>query len=169
MLGFNQYRDNAAKKFVCLVLEDKSQELLRHWCHDRGLDLSKDYDGNDQDPSRFEFHCTVSYSENPSFIETGTKEIERVPMFGDKIGFLGASDTGKPAVPVIHLMKTPELLNIRTIFEGIGLKDKWPEWKPHISLSYNYKPGVDLDDVDPPDFPFYADKIKIEDIKDENG
>ena len=46
------------------------------------------------------------------------------------------------------------------------MQDAWPDYKPHISLSYSRENLPDIEHIPLPDFPLVFDKIKIADGSD---
>jgi hypothetical protein len=68
-------------------------------------------------------------------------------------------------VPTILIDKSNELVNIRKLYETTGLKDSWPEWKPHLSVSYSYSGTPVISDVKLPDFEVRVDTIVVKNQK----
>jgi hypothetical protein len=65
-------------------------------------------------------------------------------------------------IPVL-VVSSPDIKNIREEMVSNGLMDKWPDYIPHISLSYVRK-DYDLTEIKLPDFMMNFGHLKIEDI-----
>jgi 2'-5' RNA ligase len=159
MKTFKQFIEEktTSRKYVAVVYDAETQQKLRGWCEENGFDLTKSYSGNDQAPEDFEFHTTVFYSENESNIENGIISIDgEVRATGFKL--LGEDND----IPVL-VITSPDLVALRKEFKSMGLKDKWPTYVPHISLSYVRK-DYDLSGMKVPDFRMNFGELKIEDI-----
>jgi len=151
---------NLSRKYIAIVYDDETQEMLREWAIENGFDLTKTYSGNDQRPEDFEFHTTVFYSVNESDIKNGV-----TPSFGEAKakGFklLGEDND----IPVLQV-DSADIAVLRRTFEHMGLEDQWPNYIPHISLSYVRK-NYDLSGMKLPEFRMKFGRLKIEDIKEE--
>jgi 2'-5' RNA ligase len=146
-----------SRKYVAVVYDDETQQKLRKWCEENGFDLTKSYSGNDQAADDFEFHTTIFYSENESNIENSfTPTSGEVEATGFKL--LGEDND----IPVLQV-SGGDLAVLRRTFEHMGLKDKWPTYVPHVSLSY-VKKDYDLSGMKVPDFRMNFGELKIEDI-----
>ena len=65
-------------------------------------------------------------------------------------------------IPVLKV-KSNAILNIRNQYKKTyGMKDAWPEYLPHISVSYS-KTIPDLTKVRLPTFDLVFDKLRVED------
>ena len=149
-----------SRKYVAVIYDDETQEKLCDWCESNGFDMTKNYSSMEQKATDFEFHTTVSYSEN----EVSMKN-ETLPFNGEvfpvRFKLLGDNED----IPVL-VVSSPELNNIRSEFEQRGLRDKWPDYLPHISLSYVRK-DYDLTGIKLPDFRMNFGRLTIEDINEE--
>lgn len=149
-------------KYVAIIYDADTQEKLRNYCDKNGFDLSKDYDGNEQNPEDWEFHTTIFYTtskhdlENREIPVEGSKSVEPISF-----EMLGHNND----IPVIKVM-SDDIKELRNFYENeYGMEDEWPDWKPHISLTYNYS-GTDISDtIELPDFSLMFDKIVIKDGK----
>lgn len=151
----------AGRKYVQVIYDDASQKKLRDWAVLNGFNLSVNYSGEKQSSENFVFHTTVFYTENE--VNLRNKEIKETPteVIISGIKLLGENKN----VPVLTLEYSGGLKDIREHFERLGLKDEWPSYLPHISLSYA-KENVDIKKITLPNFRPMFDKIVIEDIKD---
>ena len=65
-------------------------------------------------------------------------------------------------IPVLKI-ESPMVLRIRKHYaETYGMQDAWPEYKPHVSLSYS-KNLPDMDKVKLPTFELTFNQIKVDD------
>jgi len=147
-----------SRKYVAITYDDKTQEKLRDWCAENRFDLSKSYNGEDQDPSDFEFHTTVFYSENEINMENQVLPLTHGEAFPVKFKLIGENKD----IPVL-LVSSSDLNDIRDEYERRGLQDKWPDFLPHVSLSYVRK-DYDLKGLKLPEFRMKFGELKIEDI-----
>lgn len=134
MISFKQFTQNYKKQFIGLMLTEESNQSLRKWCEERGLDLSKNHQRQEQKPEDFDFHVTVFFSNEPCYIKEQDTKLSPIKVKIDKLDFLGENQN----IPTLLVNKEDSILNIRTIYEALGLKDKWDTWKPHVTVSYNY-------------------------------
>lgn len=158
--SFSEYSKPLNKKFVGLFLERESEEALRRWVIKSGFDITKDYSGKEIAPEDFDFHSTIFYTTSEHNTTNGSFEIEPFELTFSKFELLGKQNN----VPVLKLDTDNEkLIKIRKRFEMMGYKDEWPEFKPHISLSYSYNGTPALDTLELPDIMILANRIRIED------
>lgn len=145
------------KKFVYLEIDDKSSELLRYWCSINKFNLALNFDQTPIPEDQFKFHLTIFFTENEISHTNGRFFIDPIELIPDRFEALGENRD----VPVMKFKKTLDLLLIRKSFENKGFVDKWSEWKPHISLSYERK-KYNLDKLVLPKFPIITKTIIIE-------
>lgn len=149
------------RKYVAIVYDEESQRKLRKWCQENGFDLTKTYGGEDQSPEDFEFHTTVFYSINESPMKNEVIPLTHGEAFPVKFKLLG----DEKDIPVL-VISSPGIKDIREEFVRRGLMDKWPDYIPHISLSYVRK-DYDLRGIKLPDFRMNFGHLKIEDINED--
>lgn len=150
----------AKRKYVAVKYDNESQRKLRDWAKSNGFDLTKNYDGADQDEKDFDFHTTVFYSTNEVNLKNKIIKLQPTEVTISKIKFLGEDKD----VPVLAIEVTDGIKELREYFEELGLEDKWPSYQPHISLSYA-REKRDVSDIELPDFKPKYDRLVIEDIK----
>lgn len=126
------------------------------YAKDNGFDLSIDYEGNKQEPSAFDFHITIFYTTSTHNINDDLVKINPIKLTPSKLDLLGKEKN----VPVISISPNKELLNLRNLFIEQGFKDAWPNYKPHISLSYR-KQQYNLSNIPLPDFSIIVDGMTI--------
>lgn len=163
MISFKDFLADFSKKYVALQISDKSQARLREWCLANSFDISKSFSGKDIDPESFDFHITIFFSDNKAYVPSGTFKIDPIKVNFKKMEIFGLDKN----IPVILVDKSKDIANIRRIYEATGLTDKWPEYKPHMTVSYCYNGKPNIVSVKLPDFEVTVDKIKVENKVDE--
>jgi 2'-5' RNA ligase len=150
-----------SRKYVAVIYDDESQQKMRDWCQVNGFDLTKKYNGEYQSPEEFDFHTTISYSMNKVAMKNEVLSLTHGEVFPHSFKLFGENKD----VPVM-IVSSPELNDLRDEFERRGLKDQWPDYIPHISLSYVHK-DYDLTGLKLPDFTMTFGEVKIEDISED--
>lgn len=146
------------RKYIAVIYDEATQINLRKWCAENDFDLSISYSGNHKEPSDFEFHTTIIYSENA--VDNIINDVINVnKTYIDAIGFDLFGENAD--IPVL-LVKSESLNAIRKCYENIGLVDYWPIFSPHISLTY--AKNINVDKL-LPTFSLSYDKIVIEDLE----
>jgi hypothetical protein len=151
----------STRKYVAVYYDSQTQTMLEEYCRQNGFDLTKSYSGEDGTPEEFRFHTTVFYTTTEHKIPDSEKPIEGSVI---PVGFeLFGEDKN---IPVL-IVESDRLNEIRAEFEQrYRMKDEWPEYRPHISLSYAKDNIPDIHSVRLPDFELTFDTIKIESLKD---
>lgn len=153
---------NLKTKYVAVIYDDETQENLRNYCEKNGFDITVDYDGEPQNPEDFDFHSTIFFTTSKHDIKNGETTFD-FPKSVNAIKFEFLGHNGD--IPVIKVM-SDDLQELLTYYETeYGMEDEWPEWKPHISLSYAGTNLPDIDNIELPDFPLTFQKLVIEDGK----
>lgn len=150
----------AKRKYVSVQYDKESQDKLRDWATKNGFNLAVKYNGDEQDPKEFDFHTTVFYSTNEVNLRNKTVKLPPTEVTISKIKFLGDNAD----IPVLAIEVTDGIKELRQQYEELGLEDKWPDYQPHISLSYA-KEQRDTSKIKLPDFKPKYDKLIIEDIE----
>jgi len=149
------------RKYVCVNYTKESQNRLREWAQNNGFDLSIGFNGADQDPTDFNFHTTIFYSTNDVYLRNQEMSESETEVFVTGFDMFGDNKD----IPVLILSYSGGLKDIREHFERLGLEDKYPRYRPHISLSY-VRERKDVSKMELPDFRPKFDKIAIREIKD---
>lgn len=158
MKSFSALNDCCKRKFVGVDLAPITAAQLRAWCRFNGFDNTKSYSGKEIKPHQFNFHTTVFYTETYHDTQTGEWRIEPFDLIPIGFEMLGEEKN----VPVILVdPETPMLRYMRGQYEQMGFKDKWPSYKPHISLSYSGGSTVGLS---LPDFALKVNRVKITNV-----
>lgn len=160
MIGFRDFMEKApSKKYVVVQYDEETQRKLRAWALDNGFDLSTKYDGTKQDPKDFDFHTTIFFTTTEHDIPNHMKTI--APGGSAKvvdIMMLGVNND----IPVLKI-ESPMVSRLRQHYaDTYGMKDAWPEYKPHVSLSYS-KNLPDMNKVKPPTFELTFNQVKVDD------
>lgn len=149
------------KKYISVIYNDETQENLRNYCKKYGFDLSKNYHGEDQAVRSFKFHTTIFYSTTSHKLKNKKSYYTPSEVYPESFDLFGDDKD----VPVL-LLKSEALDNIRMYYkETHQMNDEWPDYKPHISLSYSRFNIPDIHSIPLPDFDLIFDKIKIEDLE----
>ena len=159
MKSFQQFEDFQRRKYACVNVSAISTSMLREWCRLNGFDTTISYKGNPQKATEFDFHVTLFYTDSYHDTKTGIWRIEPFDLIPIGFEMLGEEQN----IPVLLLdPEEPQLAYYRKHFEGMGFTDKWPAFKPHISLSYSKS----VSSVEPtlPSFNISANKLKVSNI-----
>lgn len=149
------------RKYVAVIYDEETQQKMREWCQANGFDLTKTYSGKDQSPEDFDFHTTVFYSVNEVSMKNGVLPLTHGEAFPRAFKLLGENQD----IPVL-VVSSSDLNSLRDIYKHEGLEDRWPDYIPHISLSYVRK-DYDLSGLKLPDFRMKFGELKIEDISED--
>jgi hypothetical protein len=160
MIGFRNFMERApVKKYVAVQYDVLTQNRLQKWSEDNGFDLSIDYEGNRQNPKDFDFHTTIFYTTSMHHIPNYMKNI--APSGSAKvvdIMMLGVNND----IPVLKI-ESPMILQLRKHYaEVYDMRDEWPEYKPHVSVSYS-KILPNMSKVRLPDFELTFNRVKVAD------
>lgn len=132
MSKFKSYLNAHNKKYVALYFDKETIDNLRKYAKDNYFDLSIAYDKSEINEEDFEFHTTIFYTTNEVVLKNGIYEINPIEASVESLDLLGHEKD----IPVLKLDNG--FLPVRHAFEKLGLKDEWPSWVPHVTLSYKY-------------------------------
>lgn len=146
-------------KFVAIIYDDSTQEKLRQFCQKHGFDITQNYDGEVIEPTIFEFHTTIFFTTTKHRLENKEQTIQPNTVSPVKYEMLGEDND----IPVLKV-SGDDIHKIRDYFsEEHDMRDAWPDWNPHISLSYVRKDYPNTDSIPLPNFELMFDKIVIRD------
>jgi hypothetical protein len=135
------------KKYIEVQYSPVTQGYLRQYCIDNGFDLSVRFDGDDQSEKLFDFHTTVWYTTNEANINNGTQDVQVTDIEPQGFALFGPDED----ILVLEI-DSKQIRSIRDMFGSeYGLEDEWPDYRPHITLSYSFSgelPTVELPDGD---------------------
>ena len=158
MKTFKEYMmEQATTKYVAVQYDEATQRKLRDWAKKNGFDLTAKYDGSPQKEEDFDFHTTIFFTTSVHDLENrmitlapgGEAKVVDITMLGDRI-------------PVLKV-ESPMIARLRKHYEEVhGMKDQYPEYIAHVSLSYSKK-LPDMSNIKLPDFPLTFNQVKIDD------
>lgn len=154
-----QLNEQPKKKYIEVQYSALTQGYLREYCTTHGFDISTKFDGKKIDPDEFDFHSTVVFSSSEHIIDNSEMDVH-VMVYPKNFALFGE----KQNILVLEI-ESPALLSLREYFVNeYDMQDEFPDYRPHISLSYNYEgelPDVELPNADL----LEADRLKIKDQK----
>jgi hypothetical protein len=161
-LQFMEHKSKSQKKYISIQYDEDTQLKLRKWCEKNGFDLTVGYDGEKQNASDFDFHTTIFFSTSMHDITNGSIKIKNSTAKITGIELLGENHD----IPVFKI-ESETINNIRSHYKTVyNMKDAWPSYKPHISLSYNKEQIPDISKIKLPKFTLYFSELKIDEAKD---
>lgn len=149
-----------SKKYIEVQYTVESQDYLRNYCVENGFDLTVSFSGEVQPIQAYDFHTTVWFTSNKASVSNGTQEVQISDIVPKGFALFGEDKN----ILVLEI-ESPDLSTIRTtIGDTYKLQDAWPDYRPHITLSYSY--SGDLPDVWLPDGEqLVADTLNVKDQK----
>lgn len=160
MISFRDFMEKApVEKYVAVQYDEATQRKLRKWAKENGFDLTTKYDGTKQNEEDFDFHTTIFFTTSKHDIPNRKHTI--APPNSAKvvdIMMLGANND----IPVLKI-ESLAISRLRKYYEDTyDMKDAWPEYKPHVSVSYS-KDLPDMKKVKLPTFELTFNEIKVDD------
>lgn len=152
--------DGMSPKIAMLAASHDTQNALRAWAERAGFDLTRAWGDRVITSDQFDFHVTLLATKNPVFIPETDHQIE--PIEVEPIGFAALGPDAD--TPVLSLDASGALALAREFFvETYGAEPTFEDFKPHISLSYNWNgdPALDQDEFELPDFPLTFDRLIV--------
>lgn len=150
------------KKYISIIYDDETQQKLRNYCIKNGFDLTTKYNGEKQNPEDFKFHTTIFYSTTNHQIKNEISKHKPSEVYAKSFDLFGENKD----VPVLKV-ESDALSELRSHFENeYNMEDEWPDFNPHVSLSYNRDNLPNMNGISLPDFTLVFDKLKIEDLDD---
>lgn len=147
------------RKYAAAYYDQETQEALSMWCTLNGFTHNLKYNG---EPliKPFGFHTTVTYSNNKASILNGEYDVS--PYTARAVGFKVLGQDRE--VPTL-VVESGDLVNFNEYFKvGYGLVGSFPDYIPHVSLSYD--PAFpDLSTIPLPEFPLTGHIIKVASIE----
>lgn len=144
-------------KYVRIEYDEATQIKLREWAIAQGFDLTIKWSGSKQPVEAFNFHTTIFWT--TSLHDYIDETIGYTwPQSAKAVGFeLLDNET----VAVLKV-EGDNLISTRDVMVMYGMKDDWPSFLPHVSVSYAKDHPTD---VTLPNFPLVYDKLIISDAK----
>jgi hypothetical protein len=150
-----------AKKYIAVQYDAATRRNLQAWAAANGFDLCTRYDGATQDAADFEFHTTVFCTTTEhrlanrkwAILPSGTAKVVDFLLLGP--------DKNIPALKIAsHAI---DLLR-RHFARTHGMKDAWPEYCPHVTVSYAKAKVEHVPRVTLPAFALIFDRVTMTDV-----
>lgn len=146
-------------RIVMLRATYETQDKLREWAKAEGFDLAWSHSGWPQSSYDFDFHITIVASEKAVRAEDGARFID--PVTVTPSGFVIMGDN----TPALAIEPNTTLTAIREFFVAtFGMVPTYPDFRPHISLSYRWTGEPAIAGAVPPSlppFPLVFDTLMI--------
>ena len=151
LASLKEYAKHKDGTYVALEMNEHSRDLLDHFCEmNLGLTerLSKD-----------QYHTTVIYSRTP--VPHADNLPKDTSASGHATGYdvFPLKDGGKCLVLRVHL---PEAEHLNDYLNGHGATSDYSDYKPHVTICYDYKGHDDVTKLPVPPFPFTYDRLTVE-------
>lgn len=148
------------RKFACLWPTERTQKRLEGVAKRFNLNTTIGFDG-EKIEGPFPFHVTLVYSVEENI------DYPNVEMpLGHILNLNGAVITTLGKAVVLKTTKPPKLLQIRdNLMRNIGATSQWPDYTPHVSLSYD---PADIDKFAEP-VPFWYKRLQWDRIQVKNS
>jgi hypothetical protein len=149
-------------KYISVEYSSETQTNMKEWCESNGFDLTTTFDDGTQSAEDFDFHSTLWYTTSSHTIPNQEQEIEPCQVTGTGIELFGENND----IPVLTV-KSKDLEELRKTWgDQYDMQDAWPDYKPHISLSYARRDySEDIQDLTLPDFDIIFDRVIVKDSK----
>jgi hypothetical protein len=122
------------KKYIEIQYGDVAQGYLREYCIDNDFDLSTRFSGEDQPVQAFDFHTTVWDTSNSVTMPNYSESVKISDIDPKGFALFGPNEN----ILVLEI-DSAEIRAIReSLGEQYGLEDEWPNYRPHITLSYAF-------------------------------
>lgn len=145
-------------KIAMLIASPTTQAALRAWALREGFDLTQTHGGRQITDDMFDFHVTLLATANPISAPETDHETNALMLTPTSFDLLGAD----ASTPVITVEADDALNLMRSWFtEVYGAEPTFEEFRPHISLSYNWHGAPALDALNLPDFPLVFDRLVV--------
>lgn len=109
-------------------------------------------------------HTTVVYSrkgfDNPPDFCSLNEHVKQFKFTPKGIGLLGKSEDLERAL--VLFLDAPELENIHRFLISCGADHGWPDYIPHVTLSYSVPIDFDVDKLTVPNFEIVPESFNIE-------
>jgi hypothetical protein len=130
-------------KYIEIQYSEGAQEFLREYCQENGFDLEVKFNGKSQAPEDFDFHTTVWFTANAVILPNSSKSINI-----NDIEPKGFTLFGPESNILVMEIDSEQIRSVRDAFgTEYGLQDTYPDYRPHITMSYSYQgdlPQIEL-------------------------
>jgi hypothetical protein len=146
----SQYARHKDGTYVSLLMDKASRDLLDVFTtNNLGLTEKVHPDS---------YHCTVIYSRTPvpnaEIIKYPTKVVAHVMGYD----VFTTKDGGKCLVMRLHC---PQAFSLNLVLNKLGATSDYDEYKPHVTISYNYTGEIDPTQLPIPQFPLVFDDHEV--------
>lgn len=149
-------------KYVAVIFDDETQKKLREYCQANGFDITKNHNDEDINTEDFQFHCTIIYTDNQETPDLTVGDDYEIDGEAEALDF---KILGKNKHVLTLEIDSDEIMELRDMVEEFGVFDEWPEYIPHVTLSYAWGVEEEPDeDIDLPDFPLTFSKMTISNV-----
>lgn len=146
------------RKVVVLLADAPTQAALHAWATAQGFDLGASFGGERRDPAQFEFHLTL-------FATVGGCDLAELSTAIDpvRVEILGFALLGADAdTPVLKVASDGELTLLREAWlQQAGAEPTYPDFRPHVSLSYAWDGEPVMSELEMPDFTLWFDRLEV--------
>ena len=150
---------NFAEKYISVEYDERTMDNLREWCARYNISHNYRYDGTPA-TGPFTFHTTVIFSTTKHSMINRDVYLKSEEVTPKSFGFLGIDRK----IPVIHLNHSPQISAIREQYKRLyKIEESFPNYLPHISLSYDPVPDDLFEGLTLPTFPLVYNKMVIRD------
>lgn len=151
-------------KIAYIAASTDTQYALRIWARSLGFDLTRTHGGREITEDMFDFHVTLLATKNPISAPKTDHIVDAMELEASGFGVLGKDDD----VPVLKIKADKGLRLARDFFtEVYGAEPTFEDFKPHISLSYNWSGEPALAALELPSFPLLFDRLIVSDFEPE--
>lgn len=147
-----QYSKHKDGTYVSLLLNLESKKALDRFTSEQ-LNLKDD---NKVDPATY--HCTLIYSRTP-VPDAETLEIPKL-VYAHVIGY-EVFDTKQGNKCLVLRLNCPTAHEINGVLNKMGATSDYNEYKPHITICYDYKGELDLSRLPIPAFDIIFDDHEV--------
>lgn len=151
LLGLREYAKHKDGTYVALEMNEHSRDLLDHFC-EMNLGLAERI-------AKDQYHTTVIYSRTPvPYAENLPKDTTAT---GHALGYdlFPTKDGNKCLVIRMHL---PEAVYLNDHLNSHGATSDYSEYKPHVTICYDYKSDENVAQLPLPPFPFTYDRLTVD-------
>lgn len=134
------------RKYIALNVDDETQHALEAYTFWGGYDTSVGWGGKPIE--KFHFHTTLIYSKNDcDTLVNGTYPIAHTDWKPATIVDFDIFTFRDMMIPVLLLDTDYDSLHMhmRRLYTYSGCYCSYTDFKPHVSLSYNFKDDISLD------------------------
>lgn len=144
---FTKHKDGTYASFE---MDDNSKKLLDHFV-EMNLGLQERIDPNT-------YHITIIYSRTP---------VPKAEGFAGAI-YVDAKVAGYEVFPtktgdkcLVMRMNCPSAVTMNEHLNKLGATSDYTEYKPHVTVCYNYNGPDDVSQLPVPQFPLYFDELQV--------